>query len=86
MSASTGADAKPEIQVTPLDKAEAEKTKGVSSWDTWGSPVEKFDWQWSGNEEAYILEGEATITPTQQIIVNLKKSTFNQIPMIQIFF
>mmetsp|Transcript_34967 Transcript_34967/g.69428 ORF Transcript_34967/g.69428 Transcript_34967/m.69428 type:complete len:98 (+) Transcript_34967:75-368(+) len=54
----------PEIQVTPMDKAEAEKSKNISAWGTWSSEVRRFDWQWSGTEEAYILEGEATITPT----------------------
>eukprot|EP00930_Biecheleria_cincta_P096437 TRINITY_DN88290_c0_g1_i1.p1 TRINITY_DN88290_c0_g1~~TRINITY_DN88290_c0_g1_i1.p1 ORF type:complete len:194 (+),score=19.60 TRINITY_DN88290_c0_g1_i1:79-660(+) len=55
--------AKSDIQVTAMTESEA-NAKGVENWPTWGSGVTKFDWQWSGTEEAYIIEGEATITPT----------------------
>mmetsp|Transcript_114616 Transcript_114616/g.208525 ORF Transcript_114616/g.208525 Transcript_114616/m.208525 type:complete len:186 (-) Transcript_114616:58-615(-) len=55
---------KKEISVTPMSKEEAEKQHGISTWGTWGSGVDKFDWQWGGDEWAYILEGEAIITPT----------------------
>ena len=37
---------------------------GVKSWGTWGCGVSKFDWQYSGDEQAYILEGKVMITPT----------------------
>ena len=55
---------KPGIKVEKMSKEEADKKFGVSSWPTWGCDVSKFDWQYSGTETAYILEGEVTVTPT----------------------
>ena len=52
------------IKVEKMSKEEADKKFGVSSWPTWGCGVSKFDWDYSGTETAYILEGEATVTPT----------------------
>lgn len=55
---------KPEITVTKMSKDEAQAKYQVSSWGTWGCEVSKFDWQYSGTETAYVLEGEVTVTPT----------------------
>ena len=55
---------KPGIKVKKMSKEEANKEFGVSSWPTWGCGVSKFDWEYSGTETAYILEGEVTVTPT----------------------
>eukprot|EP00913_Durusdinium_trenchii_P012857 g12073.t1 len=46
------------------DEDEAQAKYQVSSWGTWGCEVSKFDWQYSGTETAYVLEGEVTVTPT----------------------
>mmetsp|Transcript_64229 Transcript_64229/g.114028 ORF Transcript_64229/g.114028 Transcript_64229/m.114028 type:complete len:98 (-) Transcript_64229:52-345(-) len=54
----------PEMEVKKMSKADAEKDLGISSWGTWGCGVSKFDWEYSGTETAYILEGEVTVTPT----------------------
>eukprot|EP00434_Breviolum_minutum_P004521 symbB.v1.2.003985.t1/scaffold224.1/size261648/4 len=55
---------KPEITVTKMSKEEAESKHKISSWGTWGCDVSKFDWQYSGTETAYVLEGEVMVTPT----------------------
>ena len=52
------------ITVEKMSKEEADKKFGVSSWPTWGCGASKFDWEYSGTETAYILEGEVTVTPT----------------------
>eukprot|EP00438_Fugacium_kawagutii_P027409 Skav211998 [mRNA] locus=scaffold304:89100:94511:+ [translate_table: standard] len=43
---------------------DAEAKHKISSWGTWGCEVSKFDWQYSGTETAYVLEGEVLVTPT----------------------
>ncbi|CAJ1360953.1 unnamed protein product [Effrenium voratum] len=55
---------KPTIKVEKMSKEAADQQLGVSSWPTWGCGVSKFDWEYSGTETAYILEGEVTVTPT----------------------
>ena len=60
----TGMRFKPGIKVKKMSKEEADQQFGVSSWPTWGCGVSKFDWEYSGTETAYILEGEVTVTPT----------------------
>ena len=40
-----------------LWEEEAEAKFKISSWGTWGCEVSKFDWQYSGKETAYVLEG-----------------------------
>mmetsp|Transcript_18513 Transcript_18513/g.41241 ORF Transcript_18513/g.41241 Transcript_18513/m.41241 type:complete len:130 (+) Transcript_18513:84-473(+) len=64
-SFSAPAKPKPEIVVKKMSKEEAEKEYGYSSWGTWGCGVSKFDWQYSGTETAYVLEGEVMVTPTK---------------------
>ena len=55
---------KPGIKVEKMSQEEADEKFGVSSWPTWGCDASKFDWEYSGTETAYILEGEVTVTPT----------------------
>mmetsp|Transcript_117192 Transcript_117192/g.184339 ORF Transcript_117192/g.184339 Transcript_117192/m.184339 type:complete len:98 (+) Transcript_117192:72-365(+) len=55
---------KPQIEVEKMSKEEAQEKYKISGWGTWGCDVSKFDWQYSGTETAYILEGEVTVTPT----------------------
>lgn len=52
-----------EIKVEKPD-AEQLKTLDVKSWPTWSKEVSRFDWTYSSQEIAYILEGEVTVTPT----------------------
>lgn len=65
----------------PESEADAQ---GIKAWPTWGSPVARFDWQWSGDEVAWIIEGEAIITPTGEWKkcneVTVKKGDFCKFP------
>lgn len=36
---------------------------GVASWPTWSKEVSVFPWEFDETEIAYILEGEAVVTP-----------------------
>merc|ERR1719210_2768895 len=36
----------------------------ISTWGVWEKEVSTFDWFYAGTELMYILEGEATVTPT----------------------
>jgi len=44
----------------------------ADTWDTWTSPVDNFDWKYSQEEWAYILEGEVTITTKNGNIYNIR--------------
>lgn len=35
--------------------------KGVYSWPIWTKEISRFDWEYAGDEECYILEGEITV-------------------------
>lgn len=37
--------------------------RGVSHWPTWRKEVSEFTWYFSGEETAYILEGEVLVRP-----------------------
>ena len=52
------------LQVT-VEKPDAAKLAsfGIDSWPTWSKEVSKFPWSYNSQEIAYILEGEATVTP-----------------------
>lgn len=63
-AAPTSAMSKPEITVTKMSKDEAESKHKISKWGTWGCEVSKFDWEYSGTETAYVLEGEVLVTLT----------------------
>ncbi len=45
------------IRIEKLSNAEIEK-RGIKSWPIWEKEVSKFDWEYSGDEECLILEGE----------------------------
>ena len=54
----------PEIEVKAMPQEDAEAAFGISKWGTWGCGVSKFDWEYSGKETAYVLEGHVIVTPT----------------------
>ncbi|MCX8519020.1 MAG: cupin domain-containing protein [Methylophilaceae bacterium] len=58
-----------------VEQASPEKLTqlGVSSWPTWSKEVAEFPWTYSSRETAYILEGEATVTPDGGVPVRFKK-------------
>ena len=53
---------KEEIQVTPMAQEEAFAKHSFQG--EWGCGVSKFDWEYSGKETAYVLEGHVIVTPT----------------------
>ena len=34
------------------------KNKGIDSWPIWTNEASRFDWEYSGEEECYIINGE----------------------------
>ena len=50
------------IKLLPPPSAD-ELSKIKASWGTWGCGVSEFPWTYSGDETAYILEGEVLVTP-----------------------
>ena len=44
----------------------------VDSWPIWSKEVSTFDWTYETKEMAYILEGEAVITPVGGAPVTIK--------------
>lgn len=44
----------------------------VDSWPIWSKEVSTFDWTYDTKEMAYILEGEAVITPVGGAPVTIK--------------
>ena len=56
--------AKPEITVEAMSFDEANKAHKVSKWGKWGCEASKFDWTYSGTEQAFILKGKVVVTPT----------------------
>jgi uncharacterized cupin superfamily protein len=51
-----------EIKVEKPDAAKL-AALGVDGWPVWSKEVSTFDWHYSSQEIAYILEGEVTVTP-----------------------
>ena len=42
------------------DKNEIDK-RGINNWPIWEKEVSRFDWEYSGDEECLILDGEVTV-------------------------
>eukprot|EP00928_Gymnodinium_smaydae_P046990 TRINITY_DN31333_c0_g1_i1.p1 TRINITY_DN31333_c0_g1~~TRINITY_DN31333_c0_g1_i1.p1 ORF type:complete len:282 (-),score=31.63 TRINITY_DN31333_c0_g1_i1:205-1050(-) len=51
-------------QVTQMFEGEAEVKYNISDWCKWECGVARFEWEYSGTERAYILQGRALVTPT----------------------
>ena len=48
------------IKVEQMDSDEVEK-KGISSWGIWEKEPSKFDWEYTSEEQCYIINGKAEI-------------------------
>ena len=48
------------VIIEKLTPEEIEK-RGIMSWPVWEKEVSRFDWEYSGDEECLILEGNVTI-------------------------
>ena len=57
-----------QIIIQKLSAEEIEE-RGIQQWPIWEKEVSQFDWEYSGDEECLILEGE--------IIVKTDKESYN---------
>jgi uncharacterized cupin superfamily protein len=48
------------VIIEKLKKSEIEK-RGIKNWPVWEKEVSRFDWEYNGDEECLILEGEVTV-------------------------
>ena len=48
------------IIIEKLSESEIKK-RGIKNWPIWEKEVSKFDWEYNGDEECLILEGEVTV-------------------------
>ena len=56
-----------------IEKATEKRLKqlGVDSWSPWGSGVCTFDWHYSSEEQAYVLEGKVKVkTADEEVEIN----------------
>jgi uncharacterized cupin superfamily protein len=37
------------------------REKGIESWPVWTKETSRFNWEYTGKEECYIIEGEFTV-------------------------
>jgi uncharacterized cupin superfamily protein len=51
------------------------RDRGIKNWSIWEKEVSRFDWQYDGDEECLILEGEITIE-TSEGKFNIVKGDF----------
>lgn len=59
-----------EIKVEKPSQEEL-KSLGVDNWSPWECNPESFDWEYSCDETAYVLEGKVKIeTPTGEVEIN----------------
>ncbi|CAB9507032.1 Enzyme of the cupin superfamily [Seminavis robusta] len=63
-SSKTSLSAGPNIEVVSQPDKDFLEKKGVFSWGTWGCEASKFPWTYDSNESCYLLEGQVTVTPT----------------------
>jgi uncharacterized cupin superfamily protein len=62
------------ITVEQPDREKLEN-RGVFSWPVWTKEVSRFDWEYMGDEECYILEGEFDVE-TDEGTVHVKPGDF----------
>jgi uncharacterized protein len=63
-----------ELIVKKLSQDEI-RQRGIESWPIWEKEVSRFPWQYEGNEECLILEGEV-IVETEQGNFTIKAGDF----------
>jgi len=47
-----------------MSRESAESELSISDWGVWEKEVSTFDWFFAGTEVMWLIEGEATVTPT----------------------
>ena len=61
-----------EILIESPGKIWLEENNIADKWDIWTSPVDNFDWKYSQEEWAYIIEGEVIVTTDSGNTYDLK--------------
>jgi uncharacterized cupin superfamily protein len=56
-------------------KNEEVQSKGINQWPIWEKEISRFDWQYDGDEECLILEGEVSVE-TDEGVFNIKPGDF----------
>lgn len=51
------------------------ENKGIRKWPVWEKEVSRFDWQYDGDEECLILDGEVVVE-TEEGVFHIKKGDF----------
>ncbi|MBN3036463.1 MAG: cupin domain-containing protein [Bacteroidales bacterium] len=54
------------VIIQKLSADQLEK-RGIRSWSVWEKEVSRFDWEYDGDEECYILEGEVSVETPQGV-------------------
>jgi uncharacterized cupin superfamily protein len=49
-----------QVKIEKLSNDEV-KARGIDQWPIWEKEVSRFDWQYSGDEQCLIIEGEVTV-------------------------
>jgi len=52
----------PTVKDVIVRKPTAEEVRTCKTWDTWGCPASKFDWEYTQTETCLILDGRVTVT------------------------
>lgn len=60
-----------EIKISKPTQKEVEKLR-IESWSFWDCEPSRFDWQYSADETAYVLEGHVIVTPENGEPVEIK--------------
>lgn len=48
------------VIIKRLSREEIEK-RGIENWPIWEKEVSRFDWEYNGDEECFILEGKVVV-------------------------
>ncbi|MCD4745625.1 MAG: cupin domain-containing protein [Bacteroidales bacterium] len=62
------------VIIENLNNSEIEK-RGIKNWPVWEKEISRFDWQYTGDEECLILDGEVTVE-TKEGKFHIKKGDF----------
>ena len=68
-----------EIKVQKLNQDELNKMN-VFAWPVWAKEVSRFDWQYDGIEECYLLEGDVIVETKDGKNVKFGKGDFVTFP------
>ncbi len=53
---------------------------GIDGWPVWNKEVSRFDWHYEREEVCYILDGEATVTPSDGEAVTITRGDLIHFP------